>query len=122
MAGEAFISFGEYVRSTPGAVLLFVLRDFRGQELNRQVVHYDEFGMTDSKSYTAKFIVDELLSAKMIPGSYTLYMYVGIPKSGKTEPLSPEDYTFDKCLTEQGVQIRVRGGLNDPATGVILDG
>lgn len=122
MTREAYISFGEYVRSTPGAVLLFVLRDARGKELERQVVTYEQLGMSDSKSYTAKFIVDELLSAKMIPGSYTLYMYVGLPRAGAKTNLTPADYTFDKCLTEQGIQIRVRGGLNDPVTGVDLNG
>ncbi|MCM1322817.1 MAG: hypothetical protein NC218_01390 [Acetobacter sp.] len=124
MAQEAYMSFGEYVQNTPGAVLLFVLRDVKDKELERQVVPYDKLGMTTNRSYTAKFVVDELLTAKMVPGQYTLYMYVGLPKSDAKdkEELSPYDYACDLCLTEQGVKIRVRGGLNDPSLGVQMDG
>ena len=124
MAQDKYMSFGEYVQNTPGAVLLFVLRDVHDKELERQVVPYSKLGMTTTKSYTARFVVDELLSAKMVPGQYTLYMYVGIPKASAAdkEELGPDDYTCDRCLTEQGVKIRVRGGLNDPSVGVETDG
>ncbi len=124
MSKESYMSFEEYIQNTPGAVLLFVLRDVHDKELDRQVVPYSKLGMTSTRSYTAKFVVDELLTAKMIPGSYTLYMYVGIPKSDvkDKENLTPQDYNCDRCLTEQGVRLRVRGGLNDPSVGVETDG
>ena len=124
MAQDRYMSFGEYIQNTPGAVLLFVLRDVHDKELDRQVVSYENLGMTTTRTYTARFVVDELLTAKMVPGQYTLYMYIGVPKSAskEKEELPPDDYTYDRCLTEQGVKIRVRGGLNDPSVGVEEDG
>lgn len=121
MANETYISFKEYIESTSGAVLLFVLCDTRGREMNRQVVPYKQLVINSMNKCAAKFIVDEQLSSKMIPGEYKLYLYVGIPsttaKEAKKEAYAPEDYTLDKCLTEQGVRIRVRGGLNEPSLG-----
>ena len=124
MAQDRYMSFGEYIQNTPGAVLLFVLRDVHDKEVDRQVVSYENLGMTTTRTYTARFVVDELLTAKMVPGQYTLYMYIGVPKSAskEKEELTPDDYTYDRCLTEQGVKIRVRGGLNDPSVGVEEDG
>lgn len=119
MATENYISLGEYLQSTEGAVLLFVLNDARGNEINRQIVTFEQLQLTTTSSYTAKFVVDELLSATMIPGTYTLYLYIGLPSSTATaNPLTPADYTFDKCLTEQGIKLRVRGGALKPSVGV----
>ena len=118
MAQDFRISLGDYLQDTPGAVLLFVLNDARGQEINRQVVSFDDLTLSGEHTYNAKFIVDELLSAVMVPADYTLYLYVGLPSSSAKEPYAPTDYYFDKCLTEQGVRLRVRGGALGPSVGV----
>lgn len=127
---ETYISFKEYLESQPGSVVLFVLCDYRGDEVTRQIVPYEKLEMRKVGEYTAKFTVDELLSAKMHPGNYKLFIYIGLPDNDKynalqvderAEPLVPEDYTLNKCLTEQGVNIRVRGGTNQPTIGVGSD-
>lgn len=118
MANETYVSLGDYLQSTPGAVLLFVLNNPRGEEIARQVVTFEQLELSALHSYNAKFVVDELLSSIMIPATYTLYLYVGLPKADAKEPYTPQDYTFDKCLTEQGIKLRVRGGALKPSVGV----
>lgn len=120
MAEETYISFKEYLDSQPGAVLLFILRDFRGAEFARQVVLANDVIILETGRLKANFIVDERLSARMVPGNYTLYIYVGLPKLATST--SPSDYEPEKCLTEQGIKIRVRGGLDEPAVTSVLSG
>ena len=114
---DTYLSFVEYMQTVSNAVLLFILCDVRGVEMERQVRTLDDISIDSLNSCSAKFVVDESLTTKMIPGNYTLYMYVGVPKSTATSPYSASDYTLDKCLTEQGIKIRVRGGLNEPSVG-----
>ena len=114
---ETYISFEEYLESQPGSVVLFVLLDYRGKEINRQVVPYTSLEMRKAGEYTAKFVVDDLLTMKMHPGNYKLFLYVGLPKDPEEIDIKPEDYTFAKCLTEKGIEIRVRGGLQEPSVG-----
>ena len=115
---EAYVSIREYLENTPGAVLLFVLRDTRGQELNRQVVDYDHLSMKDTNTFSAPFVVDELLTAKMVPGIYSLFIYLSLPKSEGSEEPTPADYNLDKCLTDAGIKIVVQGGAQGPSVGV----
>lgn len=113
---DTYTNIVEYLKGTAGSVLVFVLRDVHDVELNRQVVRYENLDMKETDIYSAKFVVDELLTAKMVPGNYRLYLYVGVPKEGVETP-TDKDYTLSKCLTEKGVQIRVRGALNEPSVG-----
>ena len=123
MSAENYISLSDYLRSTDGSVLLFVLNDARGNEITRQVVTLDQLEQANAKSYTAKFVVDEMLSSIMIPETYTLYLYIALPKSSVSKDnLTPEDYVFDKCLTEQGIKLRVRGGALGPSVGAENNG
>ena len=121
MPKDSYVDFREYLEKTKGAVLLFVLRDFRGQEVNRQMVHYDELEMNNQREYTAKFVVDELLTAKMIPGSYTLDIYLSQPNSDVDEP-TIDDYCLTKRLTEAGIKIQVRGGTKAPTRATSMEG
>ena len=121
MPSDTYVNFKEYLESTKGAVLLFVVRDFRGNEIARQIVKYEELGMNNQREYTAKFVVDELLSAKMIPGSYTLDIYLSTPAADIDDP-APEDYCLTKRLTETGIKIQVRGGMKSPSRATSVDG
>ena len=121
MPNDTYVNFKEYLENTKGAVLLFVVRDFRGNEIARQIVRYDELGMNNQREYTAKFVVDELLSAKMIPGSYTLDIYISVPNGDVDNP-APEDYCFTKRLTEAGIKIQVRGGTKEPTRATSIEG
>lgn len=121
MPNDTYVNFKEYLENTKGAVLLFVVRDFRGNEIARQIVKYDELGMNNQKEYTAKFVVDELLSAKMIPGSYTLDIYISTPAANVDNP-APEDYCLTKRLTEAGIKIQVRGGVKEPTRATSIEG
>ena len=121
MPNDTYVNFKEYLENMKGAVLLFVVRDFRGSEIARQIVKYDELGMNNQREYTAKFVVDELLSAKMIPGSYTLDIYISVPNGDVDNP-APEDYCLTKRLTEAGIKIQVRGGTKEPTRATSIEG
>lgn len=125
-SSEMYIPFQDYLESQPGAVILFVLINFRGTEMSRQIVSLDDVVVSEIGKLRAKFIVGELLAAKLVPGSYWLYLYVGLPKEEAVadgRPLQPADYTFNKCLTEQGIKILIRGGTGAPdITSIARDG
>lgn len=108
----------EYLLSVPNSVILFVLRDFAGDVLSLQTIPFEELSIRSSTELGAKFVVDELLTSKMIPGMYRLFAYLAYPKAGIEEPESVEDYVLDICLTEQGIKIKVNGEISNPSVGI----
>lgn len=114
---ETYISFQEHLESQPGAVVVLVLVDFRGHEIERQIVPLERVVIAENGKSRVKFVVDELLAAKLVPGSYKLFLYVGLPKAAALEHggvLASTDYTLNNCLTEQGVRIVIRGSSGAP--------
>ena len=113
---NTYSTFFEYLQEQPNAVILFQLEDFRGEVIDRQMVTRGQLETTDRKTWSARFRVDELLSAKMTPGSYKLFVKIAVPPEGvENPPLS--DYLDIKTITEQGISIRVRGGAKQPLAG-----
>lgn len=112
------IPLREYLDSIDNSSIVFVLRDFVGNLVNTQMVSSADITIHSSKRLGARFIVDELLTSRMIPGTYKLYAYIAYPKEGANAPYLIADYVLDKCLTEQGIKIKVNGGLNQPSVGI----
>jgi hypothetical protein len=118
---DNYVKISDYLEALTGGVLVFVLKNFRGEEIHRQIVPKDQLKTTLTESVKTKFLVDSALSSRMVPGQYTLFLYIAIPKTGlPTSPsyvIKPTDYSLFKCLTEQGIGIQVRGGLNNNTIG-----
>lgn len=113
---DNYVKISEYLEGLENGVIVFVLHNFRGEEIHRQIVLKEELTITLTESVKALFSVDEALSSRMVPGKYTLYVYIAVPKTNlpvvSNYVLKPTDYSLFKCLTEQGIGIQVRGGAN----------
>jgi hypothetical protein len=118
MPQNEVVSLKEYLESIPNSAILFILRTFAGEALDTQVVTSDEIKFKSSRTISASFVVDQLLTQKMVPGMYRLFAYIAQPKEGITEPKKVQDYILNKCLTEKGIKIKVIGELDSPSVGV----
>lgn len=118
MPENTVISIREYLGSINNSAIVFVLRDYNGKTLDSQIVRSENIKIKSSRTISAEFKVDQVLTQKMVPGNYRLFTYIGIPKEGVETPTKVKDYILDKCLTEQGIRIRVDGELDGPSVGV----
>lgn len=118
MAQNEVISLREYLLSIPNSAVMFVLKDYVGNVVDSQVVPTPSIQVKSSNTLGAKFIVDELLTTKMVPGLYKLFAYIVYPREHATEPYGVKDYIIDKVLTQAGIDIKVNGGLEMPSVGV----
>lgn len=118
MAENEIVSIREYLESIENSAIIFILRNYSGQTLDSQVITIEDIKIKSLKTISAAFVVDQVLTTKMIPGNYRLFVYIAIPKEEITSPTKVQDYILDKCLTEQGIKIRVDGELDSPSVGV----
>lgn len=112
------LSLKDYLGSIENSAMIFILRSFAGDTLDTQIVKSEDIRLKTSRTLSASFIVDQLLTQKMVPGIYRLFSYIAYPKQGILNPQGIQDYVLDKCLTEQGIKIRVDGELDAPSVGV----
>lgn len=99
-----YTPIAEILKGSPTKFLRFVLKDFRGvvietQELTASSLEYE------GDKVKATFVVSEKLSAIMVPNEYNLYIYL---IDGVSDDNGELQVNYQKCLTEQGILIRVR--------------
>lgn len=100
-----YIPISEILKDAPTKFIRFSMKDFRGVEIAVQDVDSSEFTFDDTR-VIATFKVTSELSATMIPNDYKLYIYL---IDGVTDDNGELQANYQKCLTEQGILIRVRG-------------
>lgn len=118
MSENEVVSIREYLESIENSAIIFILKNYSGETLDSQVITAGDIKVKSTKTITASFVVDQVLTTKMIPGNYRLFVYIAIPKEEDRVPVRVQDYILDKCLTEQGIKIRVDGELDSPSVGV----
>ena len=105
---NTYISIADYFKDSDTRKLVFTLQDFRGDEITEQEVKASKLTF-DGDDVKAIFRVNKRLSAMMVPGQYKLFIYIvdeNLEQSGES---TDETVYFNKCLTEKGIAIRVRG-------------
>ena len=103
---NAYFPISEYFKDSETKKIQFVLRDFRGNEVEVQDVKASELKYEEDvvKAY---FRVNDKLSAILHPNTYKLYINIVdevLDETGETLEI-----IYNKCLTENGIEIRIRG-------------
>lgn len=102
-----YVPISEFMKDS-NRIIRFVLHDFRGQEIYRQETPANEL-IYDGATVIAKFNVTEKLSSLMVPNQYKLFIYIISYSSIKPENSVDYIEDYNKPLTENGIDIRVRG-------------
>lgn len=99
-----YVPIAEVLKNSPTKFLRFDLKDFRGCVIDQRDIKASDFEYEDDK-VTLIYKVSEELSAIMIPNDYNLYIYL---MDGVMDENQELQVSYQKCLTEQGILIRVR--------------
>lgn len=105
-SSNQYVPISDYFRDGENKALKFVLKDFRGNIINVQLVKGTDLILTDTSVKTTYKITEEL-SSIMVPNQYRLYIYIVEMTQSDTE--EPPQTVFNKCLTDNGILIKVMG-------------
>lgn len=101
---DTYVPISDFMRDSNKQVV-FSLRDFRGNEIWKQVSKVKDMIITDTE-VKVYFRISEDLSAIMVPNRYKLIIFI---TEEVQADLGETQEVYNKCLTENGIDIRVRG-------------
>lgn len=105
-SSNQYVPISDYFRDSLTKSLKFVLKDFRGNIINTQIVPASQLTLTPN-SVKVTYKITEELSSIMVPNQYRLFIY--IIDEVQNDPEEPSEIVFNKCLTDNGILIKVMG-------------
>lgn len=104
---NSYIPIVDFLKGSKTKYLKFVMQNFRGEEINTQVIRAEDLDYSGD-CVTAKYKINDELSAIMVPEQYRLFIYLIDEEPADPESSSEPTIIYNKCLTENGIQIRVK--------------
>ena len=107
MADNIYMSIMNFLKDSPTKYLRFDMQNFRGDVINTQIIRASDLTYVEDKVY-AKYKITPELSAMMVPEQYRLFIYLIDEVQGETGDSQDNKIIYNKCLTENGIFIRVK--------------
>lgn len=74
--GDSFVSISDFIKDSETKYIKMSLLNFLGEEVDTQVVNPGNLEYLDDGNIVCYYEVDEIVTNKLRPGSYQLYVYL----------------------------------------------